>query len=106
MILLNPGNTPLSAGLLRGVIAGVLIGAAEGLRVYVFEGLLLEHALARALMFAIPVWLGLTGYGAADQVRATQGIAAPADVPVQIKAETSPVLTPEVAAKQMSKPAV
>jgi len=101
--ILNPGSTPIQAGFLRGIFAGLLLGAAEGLREYVFEGFTVDQSVARGVMVAIPVWLGLLGYGASDQARANSGKSAPADVPVQIVSQEKNI-TPAVVAQGLSTP--
>lgn len=100
-VLLNPGNTPITAGLLRGVVAGVIIGCMAGLAAYA-QGMTTNMAVSAGFAAALPVWLGLTGYGVADQVRANQGISAPADVPSQVVAEDKKI-TPVAAAEALSK---
>lgn len=102
-VILNPGTTPIMAGFLRGIIAGLLIGAGEALRGYVVEGYTVDQSVARGFMIAIPVWIGLTGYGVADQSRANAGVVAPADVPAQVVAADKKI-TPEVAASNLSGP--
>lgn len=81
---MNPidwGSSPIAVGLIRGVIAAILItlyftiqGRSSGME--------WEPALYDGAQWGIPVLLALLGYGIADQNRANNGIAIQGDVPV------------------------
>jgi hypothetical protein len=75
------GNSPITVGLVRGVIAALLIALYFTLQGRA-AGMEWEPALYDGAQWGIPVLLALLGYGLADQNRANHGIAIKGDVPV------------------------
>lgn len=88
---MNPidwGDSPIAVGLIRGIIAALLIGVLQAL---IFRSssdtVTWEAAITAGAISGIPTLLALIGYGAADQRRANNGVVIPGDVP-----EASPAL--------------
>lgn len=83
---MNPidwGNSPIVVGLIRGIIAAILIGILQAL-IFKSTGtnVTWESAVTAGAISGIPTLLALIGYGAADQNRANHGVVIPGDVPV------------------------
>jgi hypothetical protein len=75
------GGSPIAVGLVRGLIAAILIGTLQALIVHNGGNVSWETAITAGATAGIPVLLALLGYGAADQNRANNNIVIPGDVP-------------------------
>lgn len=86
MSLTSWGNSPMTVGLIRGIVVAILVGALAALKAYYNDGVVLDQAIGQGLIPAVISLLALLGYGAADQARVGAGKVNAGDVPVAIEA--------------------
>ena len=80
-------DTPLVAGLIRGIVAAILIGLLRALMIYSgVDGGDLDEAAVEGAKESLPILIGLTGWAGYDQWRAANGRVIASDVPIQIAA--------------------